>query len=76
MKNETLDISKDFVEEFGKKVVKESSFGQTSGNAVIHMYNIKLTGEESLRLFINYFDQVDDWNKKNADTIVDVCGKS
>ena len=76
IQDQALDIGKELAESFGKKVIKESRFGQTSGNASIAGWNFLMSAEDSIILLTDYFMQVDDWNKRNAEIIIEVCAKS
>ena len=76
IQDQALDIGKELTESFSKKVIKESRFGQTSGNAALNSYNFLMSAEDSIILLTDYYKQVDDWNKRNAELIIEVCAKS
>jgi hypothetical protein len=76
IQDQALDIRKELAESFLKKVIKESRFGQTSGNASIAGWNFLMSAEDSIILLTDYYTQVDDWNKRNAEIIIEVCAKS
>ena len=75
VKDEAIDISKELTESLLKKVIKESSIGQTSGNAEIFAYNFLVSADDSIKLLSDYFGQIDDWQKQNAEEIIEVCAK-